>query len=104
MKDSAVRIHIETIDGLMYELTELSADDISTAIKHIKRDLCTITDEGRELMNHFGKRPTKTKDVILWLHYGQEKVHDAIDFLQHLLNELDSIEDEINRDEVNTAK
>ena len=104
MKERVAQIHVENIESLVYELKELSADDISVAIKHINRDIDTITDEGREFMNHIGKKPAKPKDVILWLHYGQEKVRDALGLLQQLLDELDSLEDEINRDEINNAK
>lgn len=101
MKDRVAQIHIENINELMYDLTELSSDDVGVAIKHIKRDLTTITDEGRDFLISIGKKPMKTKDAILWLHYGQEKVHDALGCLQQLADELDDIEDEINRDEVN---
>ena len=104
MKDRVAQIHTERINELMYELTELSADDISVAIKHIKRDLNSITNEGKEFLTSIGKEPPKNKDVILWLHYGQEKVQEALGFLHQLSDELDDIEDEVNRDEINNAE
>lgn len=104
MKDSVAQIHTERIDDLMYELTELSADDISVAIKRIKHDLYSITDEGKEFLTSINKEPPKNRDVLLWLHYGQEKVRDALGYLQLLSDELDDIEDEVNRDEVNNAR
>ena len=103
MKDDVAQIHIERINSLVYELTELSSDDISGAIKHIRHDLYDSSEGFQELLDKIGKKPPKTKDVLLWLHYGQEKVRDALGYLQQLSDELDDIEDEINRDEVNNA-
>ena len=104
MKDRVAQIHIESINEIMFELSELLADDVTVSIKHIKRDLVSVTEEGQKFSEKIGKKPTKTKDALLWVHFGREKVQETLGYLQQLSDELDDIEDEINRDEVNNAK
>lgn len=103
MKQSIADIHIDRINDLMYELIELSTGDVKTTINHIKEDCHFLGDEGKEFLLKIGKKPNRANDAIMWLHYGQEKVHDALGYLQQLADELDDIEDEINKDEVNNA-
>lgn len=104
MKDKVAQIHVENINEIMFELSELLADDITVAIKRIKHDIVLITDDGRNFMETIGKKPPKTKDVLLWVHYGQEKVQETLGYLQQLVEELGDIEEEINRDEINNAE
>lgn len=45
----------------------------------------------------------KKSDLVLWLHFSKEKVEEAMNALNMLADELDEIEEEITRDEVNNA-
>ena len=102
MRKSIVDIHTERINDLIFELTTLATEDILPSVKHVKRDLYGLSDS--EILAVIGKKHPKSKDVTLWVRYAQEKVQEALGFLQQLSDELDDIEDEINRDEVNNAR
>ena len=104
MNDYTAHIHVERIDQLMYEVIELSTD-VGTPIKKVKHNLINrYGDASIEAQKKWGMRRSSVNDITIWLRYAREKTNEAIGFLQQLSDELDDIEDEINRDEVNNAK
>lgn len=87
-------IHIERLEEL-YEKLHVEADDIIFNSKRVKEDLFHY--------NPLSMRTPRADRLKVDIHVAQEDIQNTIANFQMILDELEDIEDEVNKDEVNNA-
>ena len=88
-------IHRERLERLRDE-SNRDNDEIAYELKNIHFELYRFGDESSGL-----PRPTY---LVLLLHMAQEDIKNTISNLEMLVEELEDIENELNKDEINNAK
>lgn len=87
-------IHMERLEELK-EKVNLESDDLKYNLNHVCNEIWRNSD----LSNH---KPRADR-LILLLHVAREDFCNTIQNLQMIVEELDDIEDEVERHEVNNA-
>ena len=88
-------IHMERLEQLK-EKVNLESDDLKYNLNHVCNEIWRNSD-----LSH--QTPRRDR-LILLLHVAREDFCNTIQNLQMIVDELDDIEDEVERHEVNNAE
>lgn len=96
MNSNTADIHIERLDSLFCDILDRQ-NDVQYSLKKTKYELWGCYGEISDKSKH------KKEDLRMWLKYCQEQMSMTLASLQQMADELDDIEEELNKDEVNNA-
>lgn len=96
MNNKVQEIHRERLYTL-YDQIECILHDTEYSLKKVDSELWgCYSDIGKEISS----KPHKPSTLLLWLHECRDKATEMVNYYQQITEELDDIEDEVNRDEV----
>lgn len=99
MNNKVQEIHRERLRYLMVE-SEFVQDDIGYCAKKVDHEMFSCySDIGKEI----ARKPHEPSTLLMWVRECREKATELVNFYQQIADELDDIEDEVNRDEVNSS-
>lgn len=88
-------IHMERLEKLK-EKVNLESDDLQYNLNHVCNEIWKNSD--------LSQQAPRRDRLILLLHVAREDFCNTIQNLQMIVDELDDIEDEVERHEVNNAE